>query len=289
MYSLPDNSKALRLWAVLIFVAVSLVSIFPLRADDTQQAPPPQFERKDALAISQGAIGGQLGDYAFYNSLGEPRALQQYAGKPLVVSMIYTSCYHICPTTNQHLADVVRKARDVLGDDSFRVITVGFDSANDTADAMRNFARQQDVAITGWEFLSGDADAVNSLAKDLGFQFFPSPSGFDHLIQSSVIDKDGIVFRQVYGIRFDTPHLIEPLKSLVFEEDLNQSFFDQLSSRVKLFCTVYDPASDSYMFDYSIFVGLTIGLLLGAIFVYLIAREWRHSRTHALKISSGKG
>ena len=66
-------------------------------------------------------------------------------------------------------------------------------------------------------------------------------------------------------------------------------FLISSAARVKLFCTVYDPASDSYMFDYSIFVGLTIGLVLGAIFIYLVAREWRHSKSHALKIPPGAG
>jgi protein SCO1/2 len=289
MFSLPVSNNVARACSVAFIVAMMLLPGYALRADNNQQAEAQQFDRKDALAISQAAIGKQLGNYAFYTSQGEPRQLNAYHGKPLVISMIYTSCYHICPTTTQHLADVVRKARSALGDDSFQVVTVGFDTANDTADAMRIFARQQDVAIAGWEFLAGDADAVNGLARDLGFQFYPSPSGFDHLIQSSIVDKDGTVVRQVYGIRFETPHLIEPLKSLVFDEDLQQSFFDQLSTRIKLFCTVYDPASDSYMFDYSIFVGLTIGLVLGAFFIYLVAREWRHSKSHALKIPPGAG
>ena len=198
-----------------------------------------------------------------------------------MVSLIYTSCYHICPTTTQHLATVVRKARDVLGEDSFSVVSVGFDAANDTADAMRVFARQQSVDIDGWEFLSTDAGTIDALATDLGFQFFSTGSGFDHLIQSSVIDANGVVVRQVYGIRFDTPHLIEPLKALVFGEDVSASLFDQLTARVKLFCTVYDPASDRYRFDYSIFVGLVMGLVLGGICIYFFVREWRHSRRHA--------
>ena len=31
--------------------------------------------------------------------------------------------------------------------------------------------------------------------------------------------------------------------------------------RVKLLCTVYDPAADRYRFDYSIFVAASVGLL----------------------------
>jgi protein SCO1/2 len=248
----------------------------------------PRFERGDALAVSQQAIGGQVGDHSFYDTQGNLRSLSDYAGKPLVISMIYTSCYHICPATTQHLAQVVGKARSALGDGSFNVVTVGFDTANDTADAMRNYARQQNVDLPDWDFLAGSAESVQALANDLGFQFYPSPSGFDHLIQSSIVDRTGTVFRQVYGIRFATPHLIEPLKALVFEEDPNQTFLDQLTTRVKLFCTVYDPASDSYQFDYSMFVGLTMGLALGGGCVYLLRREWVHSRRHSHNTVPGK-
>lgn len=236
------------------------------------------FERRDALAISQAAIGRTVEDLEFTGSRNQPVRLGDFTGKPLVISLIFTSCYHICPATTQHLAKVVRKAQAVLGDDSFHVVTIGFDTANDTVDAMRVFAAKQSVDIDGWEFLSGDREAVELLTTQLGFQYVATPSGFDHLIQSSVLDADGRVFRQVYGITFDTPHLIEPLKVLVFGEDENAPLLDQITARIKLFCTVYDPASDSYQFDYSIFVGLFIGLVLGGVFIYIIAREWSISR-----------
>ncbi len=232
------------------------------------------FVREDALAVSQAAIGRPVGDHRFQSARGATVALSDFRGKPLVISLIYTSCYHICPTTTKHLATVVKKARSALGEDSFNVLTIGFDAANDTPDAMRVFAAQQSVDVPGWEFLSGDQASIDALAADLGFLYFPTPSGFDHLIQASILDADGVVFRQVYGIRFDTPHLIEPLKVLVFGEDGSATLLDQITTRIKLFCTVYDPASDSYVFDYSIFIGLIMGLLLGGWAVYLVAREW---------------
>ena len=236
------------------------------------------FVRNDALAVSQAALGRKIGGYVFQSTRGMPVSLSDFRGRPLVISLIYTSCYHICPATTQHLAKVVRKARSVLGKDSFSVLTIGFDTANDTPDAMRVFAAQQSVDLKGWEFLSGDQASIDALAADLGFQYFPTPSGFDHLIQSSVIDQDGVVFRQVYGIQFDTPHLIEPLKVLVFGEEADATLLDQLTSRIRLFCTVYDPASDSYKFDYSIFIGLSMGLVLGMGAVYLLVREWLLTR-----------
>jgi protein SCO1/2 len=244
------------------------------------EVTPPTFDRDEALAVSQGAIGGSVGNHSFYTTEGQRRELSHYAGRPLVISLVFTSCPHICPATTQHLADVVRKARSALGEDSFSVITVGFDTPNDTADAMRSFARKQSVDIDGWDFLATDEPTIQALSAELGFLYYPTPSGFDHLIQSSVVDAQGVVTRQVYGIRFDTPHLIEPLKALVFGEDVSASFLDQLTSRVRLFCTVYDPASDSYRFDYSIFVGLAMGLCLGVVCIYLLWREWSTHLTH---------
>ena len=246
--------------------------------DSTGAEAPPGFDRAEALAISQGAIGLPVGDHAFTSINGERVNLSRYRGKPLVISLVYTSCYHICPATTQHLAKVVKKARSALGDDSFQVVTLGFDAANDTVERMRLFAAEQGVDPSGWDILSGDQDSIDALARELGFQYYPTPSGFDHLIQASIVDADGVVYRQVYGIQFDTPHLIEPLKVLVFGTEEATSLLDEITARVKLFCTVYDPASDSYRFDYSIFVGLFIGLVLGAVFLYLLGREWLASR-----------
>ena len=242
-----------------------------------QSAFATEFDRKSALDESLAAVGKQVPELTFFNSDGSRKQLADYRGKPLIISLIYTSCHHICPTTTKHLDKVVGKARSALGDNSFNVITVGFDTANDTADAMRIFARQQSVKANNWDFLAGDKNTIATLSKALGFQFYASPNGFDHLLQATLLNKDGIVYRQIYGMQFDTPHLVEPLKQLVFGGEEHQSLFQELGDKIRLFCTVYDPYSDSYLFDYSIFVGLFIGLTLGGFMLILLIREWRTS------------
>ena len=234
-----------------------------------------KFDREQALAYSQSVIGTQVGDYPFTNTQGRPALLSQYRGKPLVISLIYTSCFHICPTTTRQLGKVVDKARDVLGADSFHVLTIGFDTINDTADAMRIFAQQQAIERDDWDFLSTDAESIQTLSNNLGFLYFPTPHGFDHLVQSTLIDASGKVYRQIYGMYINTPHFIEPLKELVFGTPPNDSLFSQISSKIRLFCTVYDPANDRYRFDYSLFVGLATGLIVGSLFLFWIMKEWR--------------
>src|SRR5690606_27965328 len=93
-----------------------------------------------------------------------------------------------------------------------------------------------------------------------------------------ILDAEGIVYRQVYGMRIATPHFVEPLKELVFGITPTASLFDHLSDKIRLFCTVYDPASDRYRFDYSLLVGLISGMLIGCLFLYWLAGEWRSYR-----------
>jgi len=247
----------------------------------TQGQADSRFDQKTALAVSQGVIGKKIGDYVLTDADGRRRRLADFRGKPLVVSLVYTSCYHICPLTTQHLAEVVRAARAALGADSFSVLTIGFDTPHDTPEAMRQFARDQGVDIPQWEFLSADDATMAGLVKNLGFLYYPAPHGFDHLIQATVIDAQGEIYRQVYGMNFEPPLLVEPLKELVFGTPTSASLFSTLSNRIRLFCTVYDPASGQYRFDYSIFMGIIIGLIsIGAVSFFLV-REWRRLQRRA--------
>ena len=238
-----------------------------------------EYDRRDALEYSQAVIGRSLGEHRLRDVWGQTFELSQLRGKPLVVSMIYTSCHHVCPMTTRNLADIVDIAREALGEDSFSVVTVGFDWKVDSPDRMRQFAEQHAVDdIHDWHFLAADAGTVDRLSESLGFLFYASAKGFDHLTQTTVIDSDGKIYRQIYGVDIGTQSLVEPLKELVFDTPRSAGFIQHWIGTFKLFCTVYDPNSDRYRFDYSIFMMLLTGILsLGAIATF-IAREWRRAR-----------
>ena len=250
----------------ILLVPVANASTQPLGELLADGSVETAFNNNRALEISQAAIGGQVGNHQFTDVDGNRVSLNNFRGKPLVLSMVYTSCYHICPMTVRHLSKVVQKARKVLGNDSFTVAVVGFDTPIDTPEAMQYFAKKQGISDKDWSLLSISQAEVESLSKDLGFQFFPSSSGFDHLIQATIIDAQGRVYRQVYGQVFDTPLLIDPLIELVLgRSPPNQDMLSDLVRNIKLFCTTYDPVRDGYYFDYSLFLGMIIG---GSIIVF---------------------
>ncbi len=232
------------------------------------------FTPEQALQYSQNALGRTVGNYEFRDSAGNLVRMSDFLGKPVVVSFIYTSCAESCPVITETLAEAADVARDALGDDSFSVISIGFDSASDSPDRMRYFAKQHGINLDGWKFLSGDLSSVLALSNDLGFIFYRSAKGFDHLSQVSVIAADGTVYRQIYGQNFDKPLLVEPLKELVFGTEAPLASFADLINKVRLFCTIYDPAADRYRFDYSIFIKLIVGTLIVGSMGIFVTREW---------------
>lgn len=251
-----------------------LLFVIPASVDADSQP----FDYDRALELSQAALGNSLRQHDFIDVDGRRVSFDQFRGKPLVLSMVYTSCYQICPMTTRHLATVVDKARSALGDDSFRVALIGFDSAADTPEAMAFFAARQGIEERDWILLSASDDTVAALAADIGFRFVPSSNGFDHLIQATIIDAGGRVYRQVYGQVFDTPLLVDPLIELILGNAAPaQPPLANLIKRIKLFCTTYDPVRDGYFLDYSLFLGMLIG---GGIILFtgvLVLRGLRHS------------
>ena len=260
----------MRITTVLGFAFVTLALAHFASADEG-------YDREAALAASQAALGRQLGDYEFRNTDGQQLSLSELRGKPMVVSMIYTSCHHVCPLITQNLEEKVAIARDAFGDDQFNVVTIGFDWRVDTAEQMRLYATSRRIDQTHWYFLSGDAPTIEAVAKDLGFQYFASAKGFDHLSQTTIVDADGRIYRQVYGQDFDTPALVEPLKDLVFNTPKAAGLIEHWVDTFRFFCTVYDPNSGRYLFDYSILMTIFVGILcLGAILTFIV-HEWRRS------------
>ena len=259
-------------WAAL----AALAAIFPCTDAGASQTGGAHLDERQALAVSREAIGRAVGDHVFVDHNGARVSLAQLRGKPLIVPMVYTSCYHTCPLIAHSLLQAVVTARQVLPRDSFQVAVVGFEAGVDTPERMRAFAKSQGLDQPGWIFLSGNRASVDALAQDIGFSYVRSPRGFDHVAQTTIIGNDGRVYRQVYGADFKASAVLEPLKQLVFGRPVRFSEPSTWWDRVRLLCTVYDPAQDRYRFSYAIFMSLLIGIgSLGGVAWVVLRILWR--------------
>lgn len=255
----------------------------PDARQDPRQPPAsvPAASPQEALAASRAALGRQLGDHTLTDSRRRPLRLAELRGRPLVVNMVYTSCFDVCPTLTATLAPKVEIAREVLGRGKFTVVTVGFDARNDTPDRMRAYAHMLGLGDTEWLFLSGDERTIAALAADLGFTYRRTAAGFDHSALTTIVDASGRVHRQIYGTDYPVTALVEPLKALALGVRDTTAGIGDLVERVRIWCTVYDPRTGRYRFDYALVLSAVIGVACLAAFGTFIAREWRRSRRAA--------
>jgi len=232
-------------------------------------ATPDEEAQTQAVRVSQAAIGRSVSNWRFVDRSGREVRMSDLRGKPLLVSFIYTGCFQVCPTTTRFLQQSVRAARDALGHGSFRVISIGFNQPFDSPEALSDFSRKHGINLAEWEFLAPRQADVEPMLAEFGLRVTPTTAGFDHIIQASLVDADGAIYRQIYGDAFDLQMLIEPLKQLLSGQVEGQGTLDSVWLKVKLFCTVYDPNTGRYKFNYSLFVELFAGLtFLGALAAY---------------------
>jgi protein SCO1/2 len=246
-------------------VAALLVASTPAIADEADIA----FKRSEA------AIGNTVSDLSFRNIDGKEISLKNLQGRPVLLTLIYTGCADVCPAIIESLAPAVDAGKEALGEGSFSVVAVGFDTRNDTPDRMRSFARQHKAGGADWYFLSSDQKTLDALANAVGFTFSPSAGGFDHMAQVTVLDKNGKIYRQVYGGSFAPPQIVEPLKELVFGREKPFFSLQGIVNRVKLFCTVYNPNTGRYYFNYSLFASTFIGIGCLLVVLYVLVKETR--------------
>lgn len=242
----------------------------------------PALDQSAALRISQAAVGRAIGDYTLKDREGRAVRLLNYRGKPLLVSFIYTGCFQVCPTTTRTLQKAISVARDALGNDRFSVISIGFNQPADSPLALKAFAAQYGINSPDWEFLSPPAAAVPDLARDFGFSFAPTPAGFDHLLQVSVVDAEGRIYRQIYGEDYSADYLVEPLKQLIAGTPVaNAGNISAILEQVRILCSVYDPRTGKYRVSYGLVLEIAGGATFLAWIIWFFLGEWLARRRSA--------
>ncbi len=232
-----------------------------------------RLDPRKMIELSEQAIGRNIGNYKLTDSIGTQLSLYEYRGKPLVISLVYTACSSVCPLSTQHLIDAVGKASRIFGPDEFNVLTIGFDARNDTPARLAQFSAAQGIKFRNWRLASADPAIIEALLRDLGFSYVAIAGGFDHVAQTTIVNREGKIYRHVYGDDFPLQMFIEPLKDVVYGTSSSYSIGGILD-RVRFICTVYDPSAGRYRIDYGMAIGSVIGALSLIIFGGLIYREW---------------
>lgn len=237
------------------------------------------LDQSDALRLSQSVVGRTVSDFTLLDREGRPVRLSHYRGKPLLVSFIYTGCFQVCPTTTRSLQSAVEGGRIAFGTNQFNVLSIGFNQPADSPQALKAFARQFRIDVPNWEFLSPHASIVEPLTREFGFSYQSTPAGFDHVLQVTLLDAQGRIYRQIYGEQPNADAIGEPLKQLLNSAPVAQQLsLDDLINRVRILCTVYDPDTGQYSVKYGLFIEIAGGVTFALAMIWFFLGEWRTQR-----------
>jgi protein SCO1/2 len=136
--------------------------------------------------------------------------LEDLAGRPMVVAMIYTSCTSVCPRVTEDMKAIERqlgpRARDT------RFVLFSLDPGRDTAQALRQFATNHHLDLARWRLFATSADGVRDLAAVLDVKYAPAASGeISHSALITVVDAHGVVRHRQAGVGQDAKPLLDAL------------------------------------------------------------------------------
>lgn len=279
-----QNVNILRTFCFVLLQLVS-ASLFAVQGDGRLSSRPlnpaaapnvPVLDEQKALKLSQSVVNQPVGDFILLDRDEKPVSLASYRGKPLLVSFIYTGCFEVCPTTTKNLQKAVTNTVAVLGADRFNVISIGFNQPFDTPSAMKAFAAQNGIVFPNWKFLSPAMAIVDNLTNRFGFSYVATPAGFDHIVQVTLVDADGKIYRQIYGEPLSADMLVEPLKQLITGAPVAQTrAVADILDRVRILCSVYDPKTGQYRFNYSLVFEIAGFITFFAYVVWFLLKEMR--------------
>ncbi len=131
---------------------------------------------------------------------GKPARLGLYRGRPVLVTMFYGSCPHVCPT----LIAALRRMERMLSPAEraqLRVLLVSLDPERDTPAALRELAARHRAELARWSFAQTPAPEVRRLAAALGIQYRKLPDGeFNHATVITLLDAEGRILARSTGI-----------------------------------------------------------------------------------------
>jgi protein SCO1 len=177
--------------ACLLALFLSFVS--SVRAVDCCHPEIPAAAPLPAASLYQLEVG-------FTDDTNRPVKLVELRGRPVAITMFFSSCTYACPLIIQDLTRLREKLPADIRDRAL-IVLVSFDTARDTPAMLHTFreARKLDAQ---WMLLRGDDDSVRELAALLGVKFKREADGqFAHSNLVTILSPDGEIVHQRTGLR----------------------------------------------------------------------------------------
>ena len=131
---------------------------------------------------------------------GRPATLDLARGHPVMVTMFYGSCPHVCPMLISTLQRLERELPDASRA-RLRVLMVSLDPQRDTPAKLSEVAARHGVDLARWTLARAEPQDVRRLAAALNIQYRQLPDGeFNHSTVITLLDAQGRIQKQTSSL-----------------------------------------------------------------------------------------
>ena len=150
--------------------------------------------------------GDDVPDFALVNQSGKTIHLDQFRGKPLLLTFIYTRCPlpDYCPLMSSNFGAVLQQLqkRPAVFEKA-QLLSVSIDPEFDQPGVLRDYGKRYvgniDPDFQHWQFASGSAEQVRKVADFFGLSYNLKEGQIVHRLQTVLIGADGKVAKVYPG------------------------------------------------------------------------------------------
>jgi len=227
-------------------------------------------------------------DIEFTDENGRKVTLRDFFGKPVILTLVYYTCEHICPQMLGGLSQALPRLAFTAGKD-YRVITISFDdhdTPQEARDTKKNYIKAADAPFPedGWRFLTGGRESIHRLTEAVGFSYRRDSHGFTHPVILIFLTPAGKISGYYYVTKFQYGAAY-PITFSSF--DLNMGLTGAVQGKTVtgfkkavLYCFSHEPPGQSKFFNFMAVVGFITLAAMISLFIYLqvSARRYRRER-----------
>ncbi len=172
---------------------IGLFFVFFGIAACSNEAAPPAFDTDAPL--SETSL--YLMDAGWTSDAEESIQLASFRGRPLAISMVYTSCGHACPM----IVSDMKKIENALPDDvDLQFVLVSFDPDRDTPERLREFREAHGLG-ENWTLLRSEEVNVRTMAALLDVRYrFEADGNIAHANRITLLDAGGEIIGRQEGL-----------------------------------------------------------------------------------------
>lgn len=183
-------------------------------------------DQTNSMEVSEPKQGTQVPNYTLTNQNGRRITLDEYRGKIVLLTFIYTRCQQPdqCSLMSTNFASIDKRLQeDARLYSKTHLLTITFDPEHDKPEVLRSYGaaytgRYTEEKFAHWEFLGGTKEEIKEITQFFGLQYYRDPQSGEeqviHSLRTALIGPDGRIQKLYKGNDWSSEELLRDIRAL---------------------------------------------------------------------------